>query len=463
MNINEALSGSEGLAGVRWALLDAQPQEALRRAVATLLPSAAMLGRCRLHRAKYKPGRHLTAYYEVSVRDAASGAETLRQIEVSWRMPGSPDPRGAMPELLAMQAAALDAGLAHPFQRLLADAPEWGMWVQVSPLDAEFPQLVRASEPRYVRTMLATSLGQGGAAVADQYAVTAIRYRPGQRHVLRYDPVDTESGAEPVFAKIYNSDKGARTFNVVARVARWLASHAEGISVAQPSAYLADDGAVLYPRVFGTPLANLLRTPGPDTERSLHLAGAAIRALHNTPLTLVELQPHSFAKEVKGIVSASEHIHTLAPATGAQIADVLRRAGALHERLPQAPVGFAYGDFKADHLWVTPDGLTLIDFDTCYLADQAIDLGKFLADLEWWHDGYELPGVEQAKASFLAGYGDLPGDLLARAGLYEVLVLVKSTARRVRLFDQDWSERTGRLIGRADDLLQRLENVVLAS
>jgi aminoglycoside phosphotransferase (APT) family kinase protein len=462
MNINDALSGSEGLAGVRWALLDAQPHEALRRAIGSLLPSADLLGGCRLHRAKYKPGRHLTAYYEASVRDPATGGEAARQIEVSWRPQGSPDPRGAMPELLAMQAAAADAGLAHPFQRLIADAPEWGMWVQVSPLDVEFPQLIRASEPLYVRAVLAASLVQGGSDVADQYAVTAIRYRPGQRHVLRYDPLGAAGGAEPVFAKIYNSDKGARIFSVVTRVAGWLASHAEGLTVAQPAAYLPDGGVVLYPRASGEPLANLLRTPGADTERSLHLAGTAIRALHNTPLTLIELQPHSFAKEVKGIASASEHIRTLAPAVGAQIGDLLRRAGALHERLPQAPQGFAYGDFKADHLWVTPDGLTLIDFDTCYLADQAIDLGKFLADLEWWHDGYGLPGVEQAKARFLAGYGDMPGDLPARAALYEVLVLVKSTARRVRLFDPDWAERTGRLVRRADALLQRLENAVLA-
>ena len=73
------------------------------------------------------------------------------------------------------------------------------------------------------------------------------------------------------------------------------------------------------------------------------------------------------------IASAAEHIHALLPATGAQIRAILERAEALYERLPQEPPGFAYGDFKADHLWVTAEGLTLIDFDTCYLFDQTID------------------------------------------------------------------------------------------
>jgi aminoglycoside phosphotransferase (APT) family kinase protein len=279
--------------------------------------------------------------------------------------------------------------------------------------------------------------------------------------VLRYDPAGVAGRAEgdgTVFAKIYNSDKGARTFGVVTRVAEWLATHGAGMTAVRPIAYLAEDGAVLYPHVSGTPLSHMLQEPGPELAGYLRQSGAALRALHQTPTTLVELQPHSFEKEIKGIVSASEHIHALLPAVHARIGAILEQARALHARLPQEQPGFAYGDFKADHLWVTPAGLTLIDFDTCYLADQAIDLGKFLADLHWWHDGYGLPGVEQSRADFLAGYADLSPERLARARLYEVLVLVKSTARRVRLFDKDWAERTDRLIGRADGLLEQLES-----
>src|SRR5438132_10812023 len=34
-------------------------------------------------------------------------------------------------------------GVAAPFRQLTADLPEWSMHLQVSPLDARFPQLVR--------------------------------------------------------------------------------------------------------------------------------------------------------------------------------------------------------------------------------------------------------------------------------------------------------------------------------
>jgi len=100
--------------------------------------------------------------------------------------------------------------------------------------------------------------------------------------------------------------------------------------------------------------------------------------------------------------------------------------------------------------------MTLIDFDTCYLSDPAIDLGKFLADLQWWYNGYGLDGVAAAQEQFLAGYGPTTAARLARARLYEALVLTKSTVRRVKLFDRDWASRTERLIGRATAVLDRL-------
>jgi aminoglycoside phosphotransferase (APT) family kinase protein len=447
-----ALWNEASLAGLQWAMLDARPTEALRQALAALLPGTILLGTCRLHRAKYKPGRYLQTYYDVALRDSATGAESRRQVEVILLPPGAADPRGPEPGRRRMEVEALDRGVAAPFRALEAKIPEWGMYIQVAPLDVQYPQLVRASDPSYAREMLN---GAGGDA-ASGYRVSAIRYRPGQRHVLRYDSVDGPDGT--MFAKVYNSEKGARTFGVVSRVADWLAEQG-GLQTVKPRAYIAGEKMVLYPLVSGAPLSELLHDPGDETDRVLRDTGAALAALHRTPIDVIELQPHSFAKEVKGIVSASEHVHPLLPDVGAAIDSILARGRALHERLPQEAPSFAYGDFKADHLWITPGGrLMLIDFDTCYLFDPAIDLGKFLADIQFWYDGYGHSRAEQAQDQFLAGYGaDAMPDRLLRARLYEALVLVKSTVRRVKLFDPGWAERTARLIGRADAVLSRLE------
>ena len=75
-----------------------------------------------------------------------------------------------------------------------------------------------------------------------------------------------------------------------------------------------------------------------------------------------------------------------------------------YSELPQEKPTFTHSDFKADHLLSTPQGLTLIDFDTCNLTDPALDIGKFLADLEWWFTLKGISGVEEAQAELLKGY-----------------------------------------------------------
>ncbi|MDQ2998292.1 MAG: aminoglycoside phosphotransferase family protein [Chloroflexota bacterium] len=455
LDVTTALAGSAGLAGVQWLLLEAPARDALLGALKRALEDGTTISAIRLQRAKYKPGRYLLTYHAIELRNTS--ASSTRLIEVTWLPPGSAAPRGERDAMLAMQAEAIERGLAAPFQMLLTENADWGLYAQIFPLDADFPKLARLADPAYVQGVLAAEATVQPS--APSYRITPIRYRPGQRHVLRYDPIDADGRVDErgtLFAKIYNSDKGARTFEVAVRISDWLAEQDNGISAVRPLAYIAAEGLVLYPRVVGTPLSELLREPGPATDAHLRAAGAAIRALHQTPESLIALQPHSFAKELKGIVSASEHVRPLLPATSAVIASLIARARALHEQLPQEPPAFAYGDFKADHLWLTPAGMTLIDFDTCYLSDPAIDLGKFLADLQWWYDGYGLDGVGTAQEQFLAGYGPTTPDRLARARLYEALVLTKSTVRRVKLFDHDWAARTERLIGRASAVLDRL-------
>ncbi|HEY3228888.1 MAG TPA: phosphotransferase, partial [Roseiflexaceae bacterium] len=341
MDMTEVLTGRAGLVGMQWLLLEPPAQEALRSALSTLLEEDATIREIVLQRAKYKPGRHLTTYYAVQIHTGDGGRDNTRLIEVSWMPLGSADRRGEMAELLEMQVEAVERGLVAPFRALLAEASAWGMRVQIFPLDARFPKLVRLADPAYVCDLLT---GEDSARTnAFGYRIMPIRYRPGKRHVLRYEPIDAagqvdESGT--LFAKIYNSDKGARTFQVAARVSDWLTEQNNGINAVRPLAYIAGEGLVLYPRVTGTPLSELLRDQGQATAGYLRAAGAAIRALHQTPETLVELQPHSFANELKGIVSASEYIHFLLPETGARIAMLIERARALHERLPQESPAF---------------------------------------------------------------------------------------------------------------------------
>jgi thiamine kinase-like enzyme len=166
---------------------------------------------------------------------------------------------------------------------------------------------------------------------------------------------------------------------------------------------------------------------------------------------------------VKVVKRASEHIQILLPDTYSQILETLTDAQEHYARLPQERPTFTHSDFKADHLLFTPGGLTLIDFDTCTLTDPALDLGKFLADLEWWFTRKRISGVEEAQAQLLQGYmgqDHVDQDVqerLRRARLFQVLILVKIAARRAPLHKKDWAGTTTGIVKRAAEALHKQE------
>ena len=460
LNLADAQSGPANLRGIQWVLLSATPRRILRDQLRALLSAPAMLASCHLRRARLKPGLQLTAYYAALVRVEGAERFCARPIAVTWRLDGDADRRQAGDAPAGIQAEAVCRGVAAPFRQLTADLPEWGMHIQVSPLDARFPQLVRLSDPRYVRDMLA------GAHAAEEvlnsrYTVTPVRYHPGQRHVLRYAPVDTTKGGV-VVAKLYTEQEGAYVFRVASHAAAWLAEHGEGVTAVRPLGYIAEDSVVLYPALFGAPLSERLRRPSLGVARCLERTGAALRALHHLPQALSgPLQSHAFAVEVNEIAQqAIDHIPALLPSVGKEIGALLHRARELHELLPQEPPTFTHGDFKSEHVWVAPGGPVLIDFDSSCLADPAYDVGKFLADLHLWYVTYNQPELEEAQERFLLKYAPgAPDGRLLRARLYEAVELVK-IARRVPLFDRDWVSLTRQAIRRAQAVMNDLERTL---
>lgn len=453
MMIDEALSGEAGLAGIQWVLYGASAQCALQATMATLLAPSVAVRECRLLRAKVKPGRKLTAYYELALAGVHNDQRHLRAIAVTWtaRHPSQPIPTAT--SISAMEAEAMAGGVATPFRRLSAINEAWRMQVEVAPLDLTFPQLVRAMAPTHVTALLATH----GISATD-WQITTLRYRPRQRHVLRYDPLPVgNETAVPFFAKLSQANEGVAVAQVVQWAAEQLASHSSGVSALCPAAWIADDQLLLYPYAPGTPLSQLLRTNEPVLPL-LHRSGMALRSLHDAPVPAPLLLPKkTFASEAKATLQAGEQLAALAPTHYATLCTLVDAVQERYQRLPVAEPTFTHSDFKADHLLADGDRLTLIDFDSCALTDPAADLGKFLADLHWWQAMGGRFDRQRAQAAFLAGYGP-PTDphLYARTQLYSTLILAKNTVRRLNQFDGSWLSQSQTLLARAKALLDSI-------
>src|SRR5437016_3200717 len=469
MNIGDVVSGRAKLKGIRWALLSVTAHKVLADQLRALLPVGARVGPCRLREARFKPGRKITAYDDALVNTESPEGHQVRPIAVTWGPSPRADRNAEHEETLALakiQAEAVRHGVAAPFLELMADLPEWNMHIRVSPLDPRFTQLARLSDPRYVRAMFEETYAAGQRRISD-YTVTSIKYRPGKRHVLRYDPVT--GGA--VFAKLYigkeearafRREDGARAFRVAQGVADWLAERGQVVNSLRPLGYVAQDAVVLYPQVCGVPLSDYTRRLDRVAARCLHQAGVAVCALHHLPVALAgRPERHDFAAEIRWIVQKSHHIPALLPEVGSAIEAVLDRARELHERLPQDPATFTHGDLKTEHIWVASDGLTVIDFDSSRLADPALDVGYFLADWQFRHLAWRQARLEKMRESFLAGYAPgAPKERLTRARLYEAVELVKCAVRRVQVFEHDWASRTAGLVERAQVVINDLERIL---
>jgi aminoglycoside phosphotransferase (APT) family kinase protein len=466
MNITDALSGRGGISAVQWALLDPASRDVVAERLDDLLEVDASATAWHLHRAKFKPDRKLNAHFNVTIR--REGTDSVRSVVVNW----APDVHtrdglgsttehkadsGASAAFADMEARAIEHGLAAPFRRLRSTVPEWGMEMLVSPLDPTFPQLVELSDEAAVRSMLASAL-ETSVDELPSYTVSTIRYRPGERHVLRYDPSADAPGAGTVFAKMSRGHDVGTEYRVATRASEWVEAMNVGAHAARPLAYVEGSQVLLYSKVEGEPLSQLFMRADEAALDHVRRTGTVLRALHDSgPAPELELKPHDFHKEIKAIARAAEHVDRLLPDAGAVLHDVLQRAEPVYEALPAEPATFVHGDFKADHLLVDADELTVLDFGTCGAGDPALDLGKFAADLHWWYSLTGDSGTSEARAAFFEGYGDAPSERLLRAAVYESLILMKSTVRRVPLFEGIWADRTTKLIRRADELLSPTE------
>ena len=462
MNQEEILSGKAGLAGIQSLINGQSSRRLLRMEAQGMLQPDFRAGPFHLTRVKFKPDRKLLAYFTFPVLSHVSETGHLVHLAVTWQktLEGN-DHREAWPQL---QEEASRSGLMPVQCELWRDIPDRGMRLQVWPFDPEFPQLVRLGHPSYVAQML-TSLGIARN-LKELPVVTPIRYRPGERHVLRYD-IDTADRApgprQRLYAKLYsNVQDAAKAFGIANRVVDWLGEHKLGLQGVRPEAMGHEEGVIFYPHAPGIPLSRQLHRSRRWLAAQLQIIGRALATMHNGPETLqADLRQNTLTNEVKVVKRASEHIQVLLPDTYNKIIEIVDKIQDRYMALPQEKPTFTHSDFKSDHLLTTPQGLTLIDFDTCTLTDPALDLGKFLADLEWWFTLRGLSGVEDAQTELLNGYlgeGEPEQKIyerLARAKLFHALILVKIVVRRVPLYKKQWGDQTQSMIKRAAGVLQR--------
>jgi Ser/Thr protein kinase RdoA (MazF antagonist) len=324
------------------------------------------------------------------------------------------------------------------------------MTVSVAPVDEAFPQLVRLHDRAHLLTVLAGTCPIAGydQVATDDVTVETIRYRPGQRHVLR---IGAGQDAPAVFAKTYRDDMGRRTVQAAARAATAFGAAQNGAVAAPPgaAAYATADRVAFWPEVAGLPLSEVITLSGVAALEVVRAAGSTMKVLHEAGFA-EELPSRPDAVGQAGeTLRTAELVDLLAPGTGARMRRTVGQVLESLAALPGEPPTVVHGDFKCDNVVASGSRVHLLDFDRCGRGDPAADIGKFLADLRWWSAGDDALAARLHEA-FLDGYGVLGQRRAARARGYDALLQLRMAARRVPLQDPDWEGRVTRLVAAAE-------------
>lgn len=388
-------------------------------ALGPALGDGASALRCSISRSKLKPGSRLTVSATVH-----TGGQRPRPVTAIW---------GALP---AQLRGGLDPfrSARVPFTSAHGSAhhdPKTVVTVLVSPLDPSFPSLVALHDQAQMAGIL-RSLGV--AASAAEVSVVPLRYRPGQRHVLRLDLVGS---GRTLYAKCYRDDTGARTAAAWAPVQEALAAWGGPVAAVLPVGYVPAHRLMLWEGSSGTALGEVLE----DSLQPARTAGAALRVIHDSRVAAGNrAQSCDPRSEGAATLRSCAHLSALLPRQGTTVVELATAAVRRLEEAPSETGHRLHGDYKCDNILVEGDRLRLLDLDRVTVGDPALDLGKMTADLRWWA-ATRATNVGPVVEAFLGGYGRCPDHRLRRAASYDVLFMLRSIGRRVPLHEPRWAER----------------------
>jgi hypothetical protein len=332
-----------------------------------------------------------------------------------------------------------------------------GAALRVFPDDPELPALKSAANTDLMRERLAAlSDDVTELRVIDECQITPIRYKPGQRCVLRYDLRSQRKrvalfgklvvgGGEQLFATLVTLHESGNTTPAMPRVARPL--------FFWPDLELVIQSSVTAPTLSSRALeASSPTDVGTPWMRS---AGSGLAALHRgVTATGPRRTLQDDASELHDYGTLFEQ---LAPRLKRPFQEAVRaiRAYAVASSEP-SPVA-SHGALRTDQFLVDGDrGLVLMDLDGFCWANPARDMGNLLAYLDWRaiRRPRDTALIDDARRAFLEGYATIaPIPARSELAAFRAASMLKIAGRRFQSLDFEEWELVPKLLDAAWDML----------
>jgi len=334
-----------------------------------------------------------------------------------------------------------------------------GMQVYSFEQDPALPGLATALDPTLMRQALFEALPEfrDGNTILLRVRARPLRYRPGKRCTLRFDLWTRDSrmgdyGRRTLYGKAYHKrDKAASVYDEMGMLAESDAVRAGRVVLAPALAFMPDLQIVVQAPVEGMPLELYMEglqgavTAGdPRGWDGVIRSAAALAAVHTSGLATDRERP--IAAEVKRFGKRAAQAAAVDPTVGGRMAELAAALPGWLDKLPEwgERITLVHGDCKHSQCMLTTDGVAILDWDHCGMADPATDIGTYLATLRQMgiHQALKSRGSDASAArtrwlraledQFLDAYVDASGfgdSFRPRARWYEAVAMMRKALR----------------------------------
>lgn len=356
---------------------------------------------CSIARSKYRPGRNCMVLYRASISDGRGGPPVEQ-----WFSCGIYAGREAMARYQAGRAAPL---VRPRFGPPLAHVPAHKLVIWAYPNERKLHALpLLADDARLIDELLSEvveaawgarrPIGSIRTRIAGYFPEHACCIRVSIRFCDRREAADWV-----VFGKTRFDDGGADTLAAMRALRQSDAHRQRRLGIARPLCYQGAHRLIWQEGVPGQTLESLLAS-GACAQPLLSRLGEALGHLHG--IGLPGLRAVGTADVLARLDESAWRLGLAVPPLAARLQRLARELAG--EAMADEPAGnlTLHGDLHLNNVLAAGDALYFVDFDSLRQGPAALELGSFVAALDYRGALHRVPdqAVRAATAGFLSAY-----------------------------------------------------------
>ena len=203
---------------------------------------------------------------------------------------------------------------------------------------------------------------------------------------------------------------------------------------------------ISYEWLQGKVLANILREDGDSTLKAMRNTGRALGEFHSQKV--IGLKILRIKNEKLEKMALANYLGFLCP----PLSEKARKIAKFFKLnlVPQMVLNYPiHRDFNTNNVIISREKVGFIDFDEALLGDPRIDLGSFIASLEYLSLNGKLSkkSLESLKSEFLLGYNDIISNaLLKDLDLFVAYELFQYSIAPFRNFKHNWPAKSNKIL-----------------